>query len=137
LIMIKEGKLAPAVRASCSVPGFIIPIRLNGRLLGDGSLLSSVPVSAAREMGADYVIGVDLFRTKLRTRWAALGFGFTALEILVRHAGRGVETADCLISPMLSGATYFRFAKAKELINLGEEAAKEKIPMILKALTPD
>jgi NTE family protein len=135
LIMVNEGKLAPAVHASCSIPGFIVPVQLNGRLLGDGSLLSSVPVSSAREMGADYVIGVDLLRTKIRTQWGALGFGFSALEILIRHAGQGVETADCLISPMLLGVTYFRFTKGKTLIRLGEQAAKEKIPMILNALS--
>lgn len=59
-IVITHGDLNDAVRASLSVPGIFTPVRRHGRLLVDGSLANPVPVSAARRMGADVVIGVDL-----------------------------------------------------------------------------
>jgi NTE family protein len=129
-----EGRLAPAVQASCSVPGFITPVEINGRLLADGSLADTVPVSVLREMGADYVIGVDILPPSLRLSWGPFGFGFTALEILVQRAGNGIDSADCLICPELAGKTYLRFSKAKEFVALGKKAALEKIDIIREGL---
>ena len=59
-IVITRGDLIDAVRASLSMPGIFTPVRRHGRLLVDGGLANPVPVSAARLMGADVVIGVDL-----------------------------------------------------------------------------
>ena len=58
--VIKTGDLIEAVRASIAVPGILTPVRFNGRVLVDGGLVNPVPVSAARAMGADFVIAVDL-----------------------------------------------------------------------------
>lgn len=132
--VIRSGPLAPAVRASCSVPGFISPVNLDGRILGDGSLVDTVPVKVLREMGADYVIGVDIMRTKLHKAWGFLGFGFAALETLVRHAGGGLFQADCLISPDLRGSTYLNFSRGADLIVRGERSAQEVLPQIRSAL---
>jgi NTE family protein len=134
-VRLSSGRLAPAVRASCSVPGFVTPLEIDGRLLGDGSLADTVPVDILREMGADYVIGVDIFTSSIRPRWGPFGMGFTAMEILVQRAGGGIDTADCLISPRLGGETYLRFSKRERLFKLGEEAAEEKLPFILQALS--
>ncbi len=136
-VKLHTGRLAPAVQASCSVPGLVRPVRLDGRLLGDGSLSNTIPVSILREMGADYVIGVDIFRPAIRRRLGPLGMGFTALEILVERAGGGIDQADCLIAPKLAGKTYFRFSKKEELYALGWEAAQEKLPEIRSALGLD
>ncbi len=133
-IYLRSGKLAPAVCASCVIPGFVSAERINGLLLGDGTLVDAIPVNILRQMGADYIIGVDLFRPKLRRAWGPVGFGFSALEIILRRTGDGLEKADCLISPALSGETYFNFGKAKHLIKLGRQAAEAKIPEILAAL---
>ena len=67
-IVITEGRVAPAVRASCSVAGIISPVKWNGRRLADGIFVNSIPVSVVREMGADYVIGVDVLKPFIRPR---------------------------------------------------------------------
>jgi NTE family protein len=132
---IRQGRLAPAVCASCAVPGFITPVQMDGSWLGDGSLVDTLPVSPSRAMGADYVIGVDIFNHRLRSRWwGPLGYGFLALEILVRNAGNGIQQADCLICPDLAGGTYLRFSQNRKLIELGRQAALEKIPEIKRRL---
>lgn len=59
-VVIRTGDIIEAVRASISVPGIFTPVRRNGQILVDGGLVNPVPVSAARAMGADIVIAVDL-----------------------------------------------------------------------------
>ena len=59
-VVIREGDIIEAVRASVSVPGVFTPISRAGLFLLDGGLVNPVPVSVVREMGADFVIAVDL-----------------------------------------------------------------------------
>jgi NTE family protein len=125
-----EGPLAPAVRASCSVPGFVTPLVHQGRTLCDGGISDNLPVDAVRALGAEFVIGVNLFDPFFNRPRTMFGFGFSAIETLVRRAGGGIEACDCLISPDLVGQTYLRFSKKLELIRRGEIAAQAQIPCI-------
>ena len=59
-VAICDGDIIEAVRASFSIPGILTPVRWNGRMLVDGGLVNPVPVNVLREMGADFVIAVDL-----------------------------------------------------------------------------
>jgi NTE family protein len=134
-VLLREGRLAPAVRASCSIPGIVPPVKMDGRLLGDGVTSDNLPVAAARALGADCVIGVDICRPALRRRWGPLGMGFTALETLAQRAGGGLEAADCLISPDLSGFSYVRFSQRRELIARGIQAAEQQLPLIKSVIS--
>jgi NTE family protein len=58
--VLKSGDLINAIRASIAIPGILTPASINGMLLSDGGLVNPVPVSAARDLGANYVIAVDL-----------------------------------------------------------------------------
>lgn len=129
-VALNHGRLATAVQASCSVPGFVTPVELDGRLLADGSLSDTVPVSVLHHMGAEYVIGVDIFSPLLRRKWGPIGMGLAAIEILVERAGGGIDNADCIIVPNLAGKTYVRFSKREEFYRIGQEAACQQIPHI-------
>lgn len=59
-VVLKEGKLVDAVRATMSVPGVFEPVELNGCHLLDGGVLDNVPVAVARQLGAEKVIAVDV-----------------------------------------------------------------------------
>jgi len=59
-VLIQSGDIIDAVRASISVPGIFTPVKKNGAFLVDGGLVNPVPVSVVRQMGADFVIAVDL-----------------------------------------------------------------------------
>lgn len=124
------GKVAPLVRASSSIPGLIVPLEYGSYWLVDGGVSCNLPSQAARALGADLVIGVDLFRPHVRKNFGPLGIGSTALEILVRHSGGGIESADIVISPMLDNKTYSRFSRYQEMIELGEQAAQAVLPTI-------
>ena len=133
-VVLWRGRMCTAIRASCSVPGFASPIELDGRMLVDGGITDNVPADVARMLGADYVIGVDIFMPALRRRLGPLGQGLAAIETLVRHAGQGDAECDCLIVPHMEGRSYFRFSHYEQFIALGEAAAREKLPTILAAL---
>jgi NTE family protein len=57
-VVLHEGDLASAIRASASTPVIFAPVKREGRLLVDGGVLNSVPVDVARDMGADIVVAV-------------------------------------------------------------------------------
>ena len=59
-IIINSGDIIEAVRASISVPGIFTPMKKDDMILVDGGLVNPVPISVVRNMGADYVIAVDL-----------------------------------------------------------------------------
>ncbi|MCX7324810.1 MAG: patatin-like phospholipase family protein [Hyphomicrobiales bacterium] len=59
-IWLTHGLLVDAMRASYALPGVFDPVKLGGRWLMDGAMVNPIPVSAARAMGADVVICVNL-----------------------------------------------------------------------------
>jgi NTE family protein len=59
-VVLRNGSLIDAIRASISIPGIFTPVAIKGRYLVDGSLINAVPVSVCRDMGAGYVIGVNV-----------------------------------------------------------------------------
>lgn len=61
-VIMREGSVIEAIRASISIPGIFTPVRKNGLELVDGGLVNPVPVSVVQKMGADFVIAVDLNR---------------------------------------------------------------------------
>ena len=60
VITFTEGDLTSAVRASIAIPGLFVPVLFNNKLLVDGGILEPLPVRAARELGSDFVVGVDV-----------------------------------------------------------------------------
>ncbi len=59
-VIIQEGRLVEAIRASSSVPGLFVPAEHRGRFLVDGGLVNPLPVDVARRLGAEMVIAVDV-----------------------------------------------------------------------------
>lgn len=133
-VVLWRGRLCSAIRASCSVPGFVPPVEMDGRMLVDGGITDNIPADVARMLGADYVIGVDVFMPALRRYLGPFGQGIAAIETLVRHAGQGNAECDCLIVPHMEGQSYFRFADYEKFIALGEEATRRRLPVIREGL---
>lgn len=136
-VVIKEGSLRYAIYASCTYPGVIEPLRINGRLLVDGGVVAMLPVDAARGLGPDFVLAVNAEKCigeKVE--------GLTGIETLFRAddlmaaelTRRQAEKADILIHPGVGDTKWYEFQKMPNYIAIGERAAKEKLPEILKAL---
>lgn len=64
-VILSRGSVIAAVRASVAIPGMLTPLEKDGRLLVDGGLVNPLPVNVARDLGADYVIAVDVSRSPL------------------------------------------------------------------------
>ena len=72
-IVIGDGNLVAAIRASLAVPGIFTPAKRHDDLLVDGGLVNPVPVSVCRAMGAEHIIAVDLNHGRIRdTRYSAV-----------------------------------------------------------------
>ena len=67
-VVLTRGRVFDAVRASIAIPGIFTPWRVDGRLLVDGGLLNPVPVSAARALGAEFVIAINVLPLREQPR---------------------------------------------------------------------
>ncbi len=133
-VVIRDGKVAVAVHASCAVPGIVVPVRDRGRIWGDGGISFNLPGSAARAMGADYVIGVDLLQPKPAQTRRPIALWPHRVGGDDRAIGRGPDSVDCLIMPELAGFTYFDSGRFEDLLARGRQAATDKLDEIRAAL---
>jgi NTE family protein len=128
-VVMGEGDLTSAMRASLSAPGVFSPVERDGRLLVDGGLSENLPIDVARAMDVDVLIVVDvgfplLRRDKLSS---APVISNQMLAILVRRNSdrqRATLTQkDIVIDPPLEEASSFDFSIVKRAIDAGEMAA--------------
>jgi len=134
-----EGDLPFAIRASTCIPAIYAPVRdSNGRLLVDGGLVASLPISYARDLGADIVIGVDVnfdgarFFEDPRTALGVLMHTFVAVERIVADQDR--KTADFVIVPKVGHIRWDETRRAQELLNIGYQAGLESIDEIKRII---
>jgi NTE family protein len=71
-VWFQRGSLASAIRASIAIPGFITPVRMNGRVLADGGLVNPVPIEPTAAADADLTLAVSLHGSRRRRSAAAL-----------------------------------------------------------------
>lgn len=137
LVILREGRLAPAIRASCALPGVFTPVEYEGRLLVDGGLINNLPVSAVREMGAEYVIAVDLSAplVGIRTRpRSVIDMWLLTLATVLRSVHREASLADVVVEPQVGEFNPADISKAPLIIERGREAAEAVLPRILSDL---
>lgn len=129
-LVIREGSVASAVRASCSIPGIFEPMTLDGRMLVDGGLRNDVPSDAARAMGAQFVIGVNLNSSTAHSQQpkGILDVIHYSFDILLRHSAQGgLADADIVISPVLEDIGYRELGKIDELVSRGEASTRSAL----------
>jgi NTE family protein len=141
VVMRDEGDAAFAIRASCAVPGWYVPVTdAEGRQLVDGGLVANLPATAARALNPDIVVAVDVnFEGAkfLGPPQSAIGVLFQSMMVVQRtvsaHEGR---SADIVIRPKVGHIRWDEMARAEELIAAGEEAAREAVAGIKSLLAP-
>lgn len=127
-VVLKEGMVAEAMRASMTVPGVFPPIAYRDHLLVDGGIANNLPVDVGREMCGDVVIAVDVSTPILKPgeMTSLVDFGLQAVNVSMQKSMNEslaqVRATDILIVPDLKGYTAADFQKAAELIRIGEEA---------------
>lgn len=102
-VVLAQGNVIEAIRASISIPGIFTPVTINGRMLVDGGLTNPVPVNVARAMGAAIVVAVDV--SALPGQGAVLKRG--------RLSGRD----DNVLKPLDSGDDHVLLQKLRQHVS--------------------
>jgi NTE family protein len=131
MVVLGDGNLAQAVRASMAIPAAINPVEIDGRLLVDGGVARNLPVDVARAMGADVVIAVNIGTPLLRRDEikSVLSMSDQMTRMLtasnVRVSLQELSSRDVLITPDLSGVDAGSFDLLKEAEAYGELAGHQ------------
>ncbi len=141
MVVMGNGSLATAIRASMALPAIFSPVERQGQLLVDGGMVNNVPVDVVLDMGADVVIAVDLGAPLSSQEVENLvGVYQQTMRMLTRpNMTRRLEMADLVVEP--PGIVDFKtmdFGRIAEIIPLGEQAAREHVETLERwAIGPD
>ncbi len=139
-ILLQSGSLLEALVASCSLPGFFPPFRRGEMLLADLGVINAVPVFAARRLGSEIVIAIDI--TSGSTALGLEGGLPTGFEGIMRMANIAstfmdriaLERADVVIRPALERQAWSDFTGADDMIERGESATEPVLQQIERLL---
>ncbi len=131
-VVFGKGNTGRAVRASCSIPGIFRPVKIENRMYVDGGVVSPVAVDAARKMGADIVIAVDVASSTdsappentIDTLLQSINIMYSKLTAIQ------IRRADVVIRPKVGYIASGDFSKRHEAVLEGEKAALEALPAI-------
>ncbi len=135
-VVFRTGDTGMAVRASAAVPGVFQPTQFRGRSFVDGGLTSPVPVQAAREMGADIVVAVDISdrpEGQPVDSLAAILWQTTTIMGGIIGANE-LKGADIVIRPKLRYVKSWDFTARHDAMLEGEKAALAALPNIKQKL---
>jgi NTE family protein len=135
-IVLASGPLGRAVRASCSIPGIFTPLDDGGRLLADGGIVNNLPARQVREMGADYVVAVDLAHSgwdQQKKPSNLLEVLFASTFIFMGNTGaQGRQASDLLVVPELAGFAFHDMSRKQEMLDLGYQAMQPHLKKLIK-----
>ena len=132
-VVLKKGLVAKAAMASTAIPGIFKPLEIDGKLLVDGGIVENVPIHTLKDMGADYIIGVDLNAKHSYERPDNIvdvmvnSFHFT----LQASAKLQTKEADLLIQPDLSSFNRSDMDQVEDLIEKGYDDSIGKLKEIV------
>ena len=136
-VVLNRGNLARIVRASSSVPGIFSPVEVDGRYLMDGLMVDNVPADVVSEMGADYVIAIDVVPDVVLKEGPKniRQIVERAIDIASRDQCKNLQKyADVVIVPVKENISPLDFSRGEYLIRAGEQAALRVIGKIKKDL---
>ena len=128
-----RGNTGQAVRASSSIPGVFEAVAIGKAHYVDGGVVSPVPVDAARELGADFVIAVDISSKAdgIDSTTSMLGNVNQSIRIMGQKLGaQELARADFVIRPKVNDIGPADFAAKNRAILEGERAAQAALPQI-------
>jgi len=135
MVVLGNGPLALAMRATMSTPGLFTPITMGNWLLVDGGTLNNVPADVTRAMGADIVIAVNVGADKAekdaeQSLFALLGKMIDTM--MIAGSRKALASADLVIDPDLTGLNSMSWRQSEELAERGYKAAEKMSDQLLK-----
>lgn len=135
-VVFHSGNIVTAIRSSMSIPGYFAPVELGDKFLVDGGMLNNLPVDVVKEMGADYVISVDLHhfkKTRVDSDQTIPEMVSTMLSMMNGEKYQsGRAASDIIIEPNTSayGVLSFDDHSVDALIDSGLVAANRVLPQL-------
>lgn len=138
VVVLNHGDAARAVLASCAVPGLYAPVRVRGRLLADGQVVSPLPVLTARQLGAVRVLAVDVVYPPQHAEMSSpVSMLFQAMVVSAwRHGLAERALADLVITPDIRTSTQLGLASRDWVMAAGEQAALGALQQIRVLFEP-
>jgi NTE family protein len=135
-VILENGSLEDAIRASTAIPGVFEPFRAGDRLLVDGGVRNNLPVDVARSRGADVVIAVDVSAVASRVPLDnAVDVLLRAIEIVFdANADEQAKEADVVVRPDVGAIPPLDFEQRRDAIEAGRAAARAALPAIEAAI---
>lgn len=135
-ILFQRGNVGMAARASSSVPGVFEPVVINGEEYVDGGLVSPVPVRYAKQLGADFIIAVDVSSSAAREEAAGKLSMLLKTYTIMGNSIRDAELplADVVITPKQDLIGSADFESKHKAVLAGERAALAAAPRIREKL---
>ncbi len=143
-VLLNHGKIARALAASSAIPPYFRGVEIDGRKLYDGAFTNSIPCDVCKDMGADFVIGVDLSayetpeeeKSKLSRLFGTAISMMTPVKYKPDCKSRGIESADFLFRPNLKGfrATDVSREGLNRMYEIGYAEGKRGIEALNKAI---
>jgi NTE family protein len=133
-IVLHEGFLADAVRASMAIPGVFTPAQLNGRILADGGMVQNIPVETVRDMGADTVIAIELHYppADIGQLGTLVGVLSRAIDVMITQNERySLAFAKAKVRVDMKGFAITDYNRVDELVQLGYKAAASQAAELL------
>ena len=135
VVMKDEGDVPFAIRASCTIPGWYVPVLdQQGRQLVDGGLVAVIPSTVTRELGADVVIAVDVNSegaTFITPSSSVIGVLLQSMMVVQKTASSyQLGMSDFVISPKVGHIRWDEMGRADELIEAGYAVGLESIPKV-------
>ena len=134
-VVICKGNLAKAVEGSCAVPAIFQPVDFEGMLLCDGGLQDTIPTDIPLMMGCDYVVSVDVNKSRLYGTESTklMDVVMCSIRILMQsNAVRGYINADVMIAPETKRFKSTKTDGMDEMIEEGYKAAIDAMPQIMQ-----
>jgi NTE family protein len=139
-VVLEDGSLSSALRATMSIPGIFTLVRRNGKLLSDGGLMDNIPTDVAQRMGAQIIIAVNVSET-LSDETALSNIGGVLQQTILVMAAEGrrrsLAQATVALTPDLNGFGSFDFERAEGLVKRGYEVAEKNAAALEKYALPE
>jgi NTE family protein len=144
MVVLHDGDLATAMRASMAIPGAFAPVVTDQYVLSDGGLVRNIPVDVARELCADVVIVVNLVEPPARREklQSANQLFSRTMDVMIEANERiqleSIQSDDVRVDVSMGDITTADFERVPETIPLGEAAARKMADALRRyAVPPD
>jgi NTE family protein len=160
-VIMTKGDLVTAVRASISIPGVFKPVAVDGMLLVDGGVVNPVPVQVVRDLGAEFIIAVDICpeiakkmtiqhpvidagraggadgkgEIKLPNVFEIIMGSITIMESQIVDMRMKTERPDVIVKPSVEDIGTYDFHRYQEGVQRGESATEQVFPRIRRYIS--